>query len=74
MNTPWLMLASLVPMSLGPNQAENEKSLIVSLCNGGVISIPLEDGESKHDRSCHSMACHAGNCRKQALSKNRLTA
>lgn len=73
MNPSWLMLASVVPMVLGAAPADKENSLIVSLCNGGTITIPLGNDGEQDQRHCDIKACHAGNCRKLIAQGNART-
>ncbi|KWV92060.1 hypothetical protein [Erythrobacter sp. YT30] len=64
-----LGIAALVPLMTGPLPQE-ETALLVSLCGGGEISIPLSDDEGQ-GRECDPQACHAGTCRSK-LKKSDL--
>ncbi len=60
-----LALAALVPVLIGPLPAQTA-AITARLCNGGTITIPLDDGESPaQDENCHPKGCHAGNCREK---------
>lgn len=58
-------IAALLPMISSPLPRE-QNALIVSLCGGGEISIPLGDKNDEPDRACDMQACHAGTCRSKA--------
>ena len=73
MNPSWLLLVSIAPMVVGPAPAERENLLIVSLCNGGTITIPLGNDGEQDKRHCDINACHAGNCRKLIAQGNART-
>ncbi|MEL6876494.1 MAG: hypothetical protein AAGL68_00155 [Pseudomonadota bacterium] len=62
----WIAAAMLAaePLGLVAPMAE-DSSLVMQLCGGGQITIPLSKG-GQQERSPHcpsSKACHAGNCR-----------
>lgn len=59
-----LAILSLIPIAIGP-LPEEERTLTLSLCLGGEITIPLDDGEGRQKRDCHQSACHAGSCREK---------
>lgn len=59
-----LGLAALMPMVTGPPPQE-KKSLLVGLCGGGQISIPIGDDTPVDDQPCDPQACHAGTCREK---------
>lgn len=59
-----LAILALVPVALGPLPQE-ERSLTISLCLGGEITIPLDEKDGENKRDCHQQACHAGNCRER---------
>jgi len=59
-------LAALIPAMLGPLPAEEGDALMVALCGGGTISIPLGSEEPAPAPPCNIKACHGGdNCRKK---------
>ena len=60
-----IALLALVPMITGPLPS-NEKTLTMTLCDGGSITISLGDEDEKPDRDCHQTACHAGTCREKS--------
>ncbi|KEO89127.1 hypothetical protein EH31_13920 [Erythrobacter longus] len=60
-----LAVVSMAIGPLSPNKGEPGRSLTMSLCNGGEITIPLGDDDDKTPRDCQSMACHAVNCREK---------
>ncbi|MBV7259077.1 hypothetical protein [Erythrobacter crassostreae] len=60
-----LALIALIQLGLGPLQ-EDERTLTVSLCLGGEITIPIGDEKDQRKRGCHQSACHAGNPREKA--------
>ena len=74
MNSTLPIFAALIPMALGPVPSDHENALIVSLCNGGTIAIPLNDGDGQDQRDCDTKACHAGTCRKLSNKDTRGTA
>ncbi|WP_296717532.1 hypothetical protein [Erythrobacter sp.] len=56
-------LAALIPALIGPLPAERT-AITAKLCNGGTITIPLDDKNTPGDNgNCDPKACHAGNCR-----------
>lgn len=68
MTKAMLGIAALLPMITGP-VIEEETSLLIELCSGSQISIPLgDDGEEHHP--CDPQACHAGTCREKLKTKN----
>lgn len=64
-----LGLAALMPMMTGPLPLE-EKSLLIELCSGGQISIPLGEEDGTQDHPCDPQACHAGTCREKPKRPN----
>jgi hypothetical protein len=58
---PFALLA-LVPVLIGP-PPQQPTAMIVELCNGGTVTIPLGDDAPTPDRNCHPKGCHAGTCR-----------
>ncbi len=59
-------ITALVPVLIGPLPVDSQ-SMTVPLCNGGTITIPLDDGEAPMDnRQCHPSGCHAGTSREKA--------
>lgn len=63
MSSPALLLAaiSLVPAMTGPLAGGQAREIAIALCNGGSISIPLEQGPTQGDengahcaKGCHS--------------------
>jgi hypothetical protein len=69
MNALPFALAALLPVMLGPLQAE-EQAITAKLCNGGTITIPMGDGgDPVEDRNCHPKGCHAGTCREKEKRK-----
>lgn len=63
-------ILALIPIAIGPLPQE-ERTLTLSLCQGGDITIPLDDGEGGQNRDCHQSACHAGNCREKSKRLKR---
>lgn len=60
-----LALAALVPVMIGPAPAEHT-AITATLCNGGTITIPLDDDAPADDsRNCHPKGCHSGTCREK---------
>lgn len=59
-----LGIAALLPMATGPLPQE-EKALLVSLCSGGEIRIPMDDDEGQPSDDCELQGCHAGTCREK---------
>ena len=56
---------ALISLAVGP-LPQDKRSLTVSLCGGGEISIPISNGNDSGDkRDCHGKACHAGTCREK---------
>lgn len=66
MNLSALVWLALIPLATGPLPAE-ERSLVVALCSGGTISIPLGDSSDEQPDAppCPQQGCHAGTCRKR---------
>lgn len=63
-----LALAALVPVMIGPLPTQSA-TITARLCNGGTITIPLDDGAPAQDRDCHPKGCHAGTCREDKSGK-----
>ena len=59
-----LALTALGPLMVGPVPQE-DAVLVVSLCSGGEITIPLGDEDERPARDCDPQACHAGTCRQK---------
>ncbi len=62
----WTAVILLAAEPLGPGvQSTGERSLVMQLCDGGEITITLDDeGEDEPSQHCPgNKACHAGNCR-----------
>ncbi|MEL7199787.1 MAG: hypothetical protein AAGL10_15860 [Pseudomonadota bacterium] len=61
----FLAVASLAtsPIPLGDDQ--EGRTLTMSLCDGGKITIPIDGNGEDHERDCQSMACHAATCREK---------
>lgn len=72
MNGSVLALLALVPMLTGPLPTDDQKTLTMTLCDGGSITISVGDGDDQPTHECHKKACHAANCRKQFDLKQRL--
>lgn len=53
-----------LPLAIGPLPAEG-RSLVVQLCSGGTLSIPIGDGDDSPPPPCPQKGCHAGTCRKR---------
>ncbi|UAB79873.1 hypothetical protein INR77_04135 [Erythrobacter sp. SCSIO 43205] len=64
-----LAFAALVPIMTGP-LPNDEKSLLIELCSGGQISIPLGNETPADDHPCDPQACHAGTCREKPKKGN----
>ena len=60
---------ALLPVIAGPLPHE-EKSLLIELCSGGQITIPLGPDEPANDHPCDPQACHAGTCREKTKRPN----
>ncbi len=56
---------ALMPLITGPLPESSERSIVARLCNGGTITIPIEDDEQDPGTPCDMQACHAGTCRKR---------
>jgi hypothetical protein len=54
---------------IGPLPAGEARTLTMHLCNGGTITIPLDDGPPAKENGCHPKGCHAGNCRERDETK-----
>ena len=67
MSTLPFAFAALIPAMLGPIPQAEGDALVVALCGGGTISIPLNDGgERPAPAPCNFKACHGGDsCRKK---------
>jgi len=65
-----LALAALVPVMVGPLPSAPGRTLTMHLCNGGTITIPLDDGTPAPDGGCHPKGCHAGTCRQKGKEKH----
>ena len=61
-------IAALSPLMIGPLPAQGA-SLTMGLCNGGTITIPLDQGPPAQGRDCHPKGCHAGACREDKSPK-----
>lgn len=62
---PIIAALALIPLAAGPQSHDAPNALIVALCDGGTISIPLGDDDAPDERDCHNMACHAGTSRQK---------
>lgn len=59
-------IAALIPAMIGPLPPAEGEALVVALCGGGTISIPLGGDEPIPAPPCNFKACHGGdNCRKK---------
>lgn len=62
-------LLALAPAITGPLPASamGGSSIVVALCSGGTIEIPLGDQDSDGERNapCHPQGCHGNTCRKR---------
>ncbi|GAA4045166.1 hypothetical protein [Parerythrobacter jejuensis] len=67
MNPGLLLIGALAPVMIGPYQQVpgQSRTLEAQLCNGGTISILLDDSDEEQAPPCPEQACHAGNCRKR---------
>ncbi|GGD73304.1 hypothetical protein [Croceicoccus mobilis] len=68
MNPRLFALLALFPALTGPlpASAKGGPSIIVALCNGGSIEIPLGDDDEGGDNApCHPQGCHGTSCRKR---------
>ena len=67
MNPAALAWLAVAPLAAGPLPAE-ERTLVVSLCSGGALSIPLGDSSDEQPSAppCPKKGCHAGTCRKRS--------
>ncbi len=65
-----LAIMALLPIAIGPLPVE-ERSLTISLCLGGEITIPFDDENDDHEGPCHQQGCHAGTCREQSRTGKR---
>ena len=63
-----LALAVLVPVMIGPLPAQST-TITAKLCNGGTITIPVDDSTPAPDRDCNPKGCHAGTCRDNKSDK-----
>ncbi len=72
MNGSTIALLAAVPMIVGPVPADEERTLTMTLCGGGSVTIPLGHDTPPSGSDCHQKACHAGNCRRQFDLKQRL--
>lgn len=73
MNGSTIALFAVVPMIVGPVPGDEEKTLTMTQCGGGSVTISLGDDNQEPARDCHQEACHAGNCRKLFDLKQRLS-
>jgi len=55
-------LAALLPVMIGPLPA-GPASITARLCNGGTITIPVNEEAPAPESDCHPKGCHAGTCR-----------
>ncbi|HKX22272.1 MAG TPA: hypothetical protein VJM81_03250 [Rhizorhapis sp.] len=60
-----LALGAAVALAL-PMPVAAQEALVVSLCDGGTIALPIRQKEEKHDgrKDCR-VACHSGDSRKR---------
>jgi hypothetical protein len=65
MNLLPIAIAALSPVMIGPLPAQGA-SLTMGLCNGGTITMPLDQDPPAQGRDCHPKGCHAGACRPKA--------
>ena len=67
MNPAALAWLAVVPLTTGPLPAE-ERALVVRLCSGDALSIPLNDSSDEQPSAppCPQQGCHSGTCRKRS--------
>lgn len=63
MNPLWPALMTLCPLMVGP-LPDQQASMVATLCNGGTITIPLQDEAPQLPRECHQKGCH-GRCSRE---------
>ncbi|MEO0463173.1 MAG: hypothetical protein AAF127_08585 [Pseudomonadota bacterium] len=61
-------MAALIPMMTGPLPSE-ERSVMIALCAGGAIEIPLGDGDKAPGHDCPAAGCHAGATREKLKTR-----
>lgn len=63
-----LSAVALVPAMTGPLRAADARALVLPLCNGGTVTIPIggeHDGSGGQPTTpCCAKACHSGDRRK----------
>jgi len=65
----WIAVSVLAAQPVSASQGEHEggNTLVMKLCDGGQVTIPLgnEDDDKGAPHCPGSKACHAANCRRQ---------
>lgn len=64
---PLLAMAALIPAIIGPLPARAGTVLVMKLCNGGTVKVPLDNGQSPGgppQGPCCAKGCHSGDRRK----------
>ena len=67
-----IVLAALIPMATGP-LPQDERTLTMSICGGGEITIPLGNKGGKQKRDCHQQGCHAGASREKLKPRSNVS-
>ena len=62
-----LAAIALLPAMTGPLGGAEQRSLDVSLCAGGTVSLPLEESPAPRDGTapCCAKGCHSSSSRKR---------
>lgn len=64
-----LAFAALIPLAAG-TVPEAERTLTLSLCSGGEITLPLGDDDAPQ-RDCDPQGCHGATCREKERGKGQ---
>lgn len=74
---PLAAMAALIPAMTGPLPAAARYLLVLPLCSGGSISVPVDggtpasDGRSDGSSPCCAKGCHSGDQRKKRFDRKQ---
>ncbi|MFC4254378.1 hypothetical protein GRI97_03000 [Altererythrobacter xixiisoli] len=70
---PLAAMAALIPAMTGPLPADARSWLVLPLCSGGSVSMPIDRTAPPADGSgpCCAKGCHAGDQRKKRFDRKQ---
>lgn len=70
---PLLATIAMIPAMVGPAPAKAGATLVMALCNGGTIVVPVGGGDTPagpQQGPCCAKGCHSGDRRKGQLKSD----